>query len=199
MRLRYLIAGGLLAVVGVVTISSFSFAANEYGSGSYGACTYNECGISLSTNTGTVSLPVTPTATGVCTVASNIATVTTDSSTGYTLSLAGASSSLNRAGGGAIAATAGTTASPAALGMNRWGYRVDGSGAFGAGPTAALSNSAIPAQTFAAVPTAHQAIVQTTSAASAGATTNVWFGTCVNTSTPSGTYTTNVTYTAVVN
>lgn len=186
--------------VGATQIAS---AANEYGSGDYGACEYNDCGISVASGAG-VSLPVTPTAAGACTTANNSVTVTTSSSTGYTLQVASSTTAnaLARSGGGTLASTSGTQASPVALAANQWGYRVDGVGGFGAGPTTAATNAAISTRTFAAVPSSSvspSTIAFSSAPASAGASTNVWYGVCANTAQLAGTYTLNVTYTAVVN
>lgn len=202
MKLKLIGVGAALLTV-VVGFSNYAYAANEYSSGLYGACTYNNCGISLS-SAATVALPVTPTAAGVCTVASNAVTVTTDASTGYTLQVGSSTTAntLNKSGGGTIASVTGTYAAPVSLTMNHWGYRVDNVGGFGAGPTTAMTNGAVPARTFAGVPVSSSTadtIATTTTPASAGANTNVWYGICANTSQPAGAYTLNVTYTAVVN
>lgn len=202
MKMKLIIASTAL-LAAIIGLSNYAYAANEYGSGLYGACTYNNCGISLSSGA-TVSLPLTPTGTGVCTVASSAVTVTTDASTGYTLQVGSSTTAntLNRAGGGTVPSVTGTRAAPVSLTMNRWGYRVDSIGGFGAGPTTAVTNGAIPARTFAGVPVSSSTadtIATTTTPASAGANTNVWYGICANTTQPSGTYTLNVTYTAVVN
>jgi len=157
--------------------------------------------INVFTTSGTVSLNATPTGSGVQSTASDTVTVSTNNSSGYTLSVAetNASSSLV-SGSNSIAATSGTFASPTALSANKWGYRVDGLGSFGSGPTSAISNAAIGSLTYAAVPaTASPQVLKTTATTATNNTTTVWYSLAVNTSVPSGTYTNSVTYTAVTN
>lgn len=180
-----------------------AYTTGTYGSGTYGSCQYGSaCSISLTSN-GTISVDVTPTSTGRCTIQSDTASVLTDDSNGYTLTLA--DSSTNTAlddGSGTIPATTATFASPAALTANKWGYRVDGLGSFGSGPTTAQSNIAPPSSTFAGIKASNltaDTIATTATAANPAQTTIVWYGACADTSVSSGTYTTQVTYTAVAN
>lgn len=157
--------------------------------------------ISLFSTSGTVNINATPTGSGVQTIASDTVTISTNNSAGFTLSLAEttAASALT-SGGNTIPATTGTQGTPIALTANRWGYRVDGLGGFGAGPTSAVSNQAIGSATFAAVPaTASPNTLKTTATTATNNVTTVWYGVAVNTATPTGTYTNSVTYTAVTN
>jgi hypothetical protein len=157
--------------------------------------------ISLFTSSGTVSINATPTSGGVQTINNDVVTVSTNDSAGYTLKLAetGAGGTLV-SGGNSIPATAGTYGTPIAEVANTWGYRVDSLGTFGAGPTSAVSNIAIGSAKFAAVPaTASPDTIKTTATTATSDTTSVWYGVAVNTSTPSGTYTNSVTYTATAN
>lgn len=157
--------------------------------------------INLLSSTGTVNINATPTGSGVQTTASDTVTVSTNNSAGYTLRIneTNASSALV-SGGNSIPATTGTQGTPAALVANRWGYRVDGIGGFGAGPTSAISNAAIGSVTYAAVPaTASPNTIKTTGSTATNDTTTVWYSVAANTATPSGTYTNGVTYTATVN
>jgi hypothetical protein len=157
--------------------------------------------INLLSSSGTVNLNVTPTPSGAQTTASDTVTVSTNNSAGYTLQLAEttASSTLT-SGSNTIAATTGTQASPTALVANRWGYRVDGVGGFGAGPTSGISSAAIGTVTYAAVPaTASPNTLKTTATTANNDTTTVWYSVAANNSTPSGTYTNSVTYTATTN
>jgi len=157
--------------------------------------------ISLLSSSGTVNLNATPTGSGVQTIASDTVTVSTNDSAGYTLKLGetGVSSALT-SGGNTIPAVSGTQASPVAETANSWGYRVDGVGGFGAGPTSAASNQAIASTKFAAIPaTGSPDTLVTTSTTASSATTTVWYGVAVNTSAVSGTYTNDVTYTATAN
>lgn len=157
--------------------------------------------ISLLTTSGTVNIDATPSGSGVQTIASDTVTVSTNDTAGYTLKLAetGASSSLT-SGSNTIAAVSGTQAAPVAETASSWGYRVDGVGGFGAGPTSSASNAAISATKFAAVPaTASPDTLKATATTAANDTTTVWYGVAVDTTTPTGTYTNSVTYTAVAN
>lgn len=197
----------ILIVLGVLTATAFSSitawaADGAYGDGSYGACTYNSCGITLASN-GTVSLPVTPASGIKCTVQSDAVAVTTDSSTGYTLTFKNSATNSNlSSGSGNIPTSGATTSAPTVLAANTWGYRVDGLGSFGAGPTSAATNVAVPGVTFAGVPTSSASadtLATSSVAANPTVTTNVWYGVCVDTSVTAATYSSSVTYTAVVN
>lgn len=194
----------VIAVGGVIIAPSLADAQSSYGSGSYGTCTYNSCGITVGASP-SVALDVTPTASGTsCSVASNQVQVTTDSSTGYTLSMTDSDTdtSLQNGSSGTIMSTSGTSASPSALSANKWGYRVDGVNGFGAGPTSAVSSSTIPTLNFAGIPSSSatpDTIATATTAADPAVSTNVWYGLCVNAATPNGAYADSVTYTAVVN
>lgn len=154
--------------------------------------------ISLLSSSGTVNLDATPTASGVQTIASDTVTVSSNNAAGYDLKLGEtAVATALISGSNTIPATAGTVASPQVLAVNTWGFRVDGLGGFGAGPTTGASNQAIGATTFAAVPASGSpATIKSTSSTANNDTTTVWYGVAVNNSTPSGTYTNSVTYTA---
>jgi hypothetical protein len=173
-----------------------------YSSGSYGTCSYNACSITLSSS-GSVAVNVTPNASALCSVQSDSVSASTGASTGYVISMTDNDTNNSLvSGANSVTAVSGTAASPAALTANKWGYRVDGIGSFGAGPTSSLSSGAIPSQTYAAVPLSSgtaATIRSTNSADGSTVNTSVWYGVCVNASTPSGTYTDSVVYTAVVN
>lgn len=157
--------------------------------------------ISLFTTSGSVAVNVTPTAGGVQTIANDVVTVSTNDAAGYTLKLeeTNAATALT-AGSNTIPASSGTQAAPVAQAVNTWGYRVDGIGGFGAGSTSAVSNAAIGSVKFAAVPASGSPnTIKSTAATASNDTTNVWYGVAANTSTPSGSYTNSVTYTAVAN
>lgn len=160
-------------------------------------------GINLLTTSGTVSIDATPNGTGVQTIASDTVTVSTNATSGYKLILnetLSANTTL-KSGSNNIAASAGTFASPIAMAVNTWGYRVDGAAGsgFGAGPTSAASNASIGAVKFAAVPASTPDILKTTGAVATNDTTTVWYAVAVDTDTPSGTYINSVTYTATTN
>jgi hypothetical protein len=190
---------------GLYTSSAYAqiYPTGTYGSATYGVCSYGAaCSISVTSN-GTVSLNVTPAAGGRCTIQSDSVAVLTDDSNGYTLTLA--DSGTNTAlinGASSINATSGTFASPTALTADTWGYRVDGVGSFGSGPTTAQSNISPPSWLFAGVePSTSSAdtIASTSAAADPAQTTTVWYGACADTLVASGTYTSQVIYTAVAN
>lgn len=157
--------------------------------------------IGLFTSSGTVNINATPSAGGVQTINNDVITVSTNDASGYTLQLAETSGSSSLvSGGNSIVASAGTFASPIAQTVNTWGYRVDGVGGFGAGPTSGASSAAIGSIKFAAVPaTGSPDTIKTTATTASNDTTNVWYGVAVNTSTPTGTYTNSVTYTVTAN
>ena len=157
--------------------------------------------IGVLTSSGTVNLNATPDADGVQTIAADTVTVSTNNSAGYNLKLGlTAAQATLVSGGNSIAAASGTFAAPAALGANSWGYRVDGAGTFGAGPTNGLTSLTYVATTFARVPaTALPDTIKTTATTATNNTTAVWYSVAVNTATPSGVYTGNVTYTATTN
>ncbi len=158
--------------------------------------------ISVFTSSGTVALNATPTASGVQTINNDVITVSTNNAAGYTLKLAETTASgALVSGGNSVPATSGTFASPVAQSVNTWGYRVDGAGSFGAGPTSAATNAVISGTIkFAAVPASGSPdTIKSTATTATNDTTNVWYGVAVNTSTPSGSYTNSVTYTAVTN
>jgi len=157
--------------------------------------------ISVFSSSGTVAINATPTAGGVQTTNNDVVTVSTNNTAGYTLQLNETSASTALvATGGSIPATTGTIASPVALAVNTWGFRVDSStiGGFGATATTPATNAAIGAVKYAAIPTT-AATIKTTSATATNDTTNVFYSVAVNTATPSGSYTNSVTYTAVTN
>jgi hypothetical protein len=201
-RARSLLIVGVLAALSLPGIA-LAYSTGAYGSGSYGSCVYGSaCSISL-TSSGTVNLNITPAIGGKCTIQSDTATVTTDDANGYTLTLADNTTNTSLLNGAAtITATSGTPASPVALSGNVWGYRVDGLSGFGAGPTGSSSNVAPPVTTFAGVQSSSgtaDTIANTSVPASAGANTVIWYGACAGSTAKSGSYSTQITYTAVAN
>lgn len=145
----------------------------------------------------TVPITVTPTSgAGTEATASDAVTVDSNDGDGYDLTLSNSDTTLTMAGfkddgttsnGATLAAASGTYGTPAALGSNTWGWRVDGLGSFGAGGTT----------TYAGVPSSAspQNIKTTTATANAEATT-VKYAVKVNLSVPNGVYKDTVTYTA---
>lgn len=155
------------------------------------------------TTSGTINLGVTPTDLGVYTISDDAVEVTTNSSRGYTLLLSSDSATENSlvAGSEAIDSTEGTTEEPEMLGVNQWGFRVDGFDEFGAGPTSAVTNVFSSSLTFAGIPLsgAPTMIRATDEAASEGEVTRVWYGVHADSSLPAGTYSATVIYTATMN
>lgn len=200
---RYL-ASVILALAGLLVIAvPFVSQAAPYGTGTYGTCLYGSCNTIELSSSGAVNIDVTPIGTSrTCTVQSDTLSVTTPSSTGYTLTMSSTDTTTTMvASGSTVAANSGTPASPASLAVNRWGYRVDGLGSFGAGPTTAMSNTTAALGTFAGLPASTSPVTIATRASTPPSpdTTKVWYGICVNNTTPSGTYSRQVLYTAVIN
>jgi hypothetical protein len=173
-----------------------------YGSGNFGNCDYGACTITLS-DSGLPSMAVVPTLSGKCTVKSDVVSVLTDSTTGYSLTMTTSTTNNAMLGpGSSITTSGGTTSAPVALAMNTWGYRVDGLGAFGAGPTSSQDSANVPSVAFAGVPTSVQAptlVASSLGPANPAANTTTWFGVCANAGIPAGTYSTTILYTAVTN
>ena len=95
--------------------------------------------ISFSNSNGTVNLNVTPgAANGNQTTSSDSITILSNDSSGYNVYLSN-NSATNGTLGDVIAAS--SNSSPLALAADTWGYREDGFGSFGAGPTSALTTN----------------------------------------------------------
>jgi hypothetical protein len=187
----------VVAIVGVVLspVAAAAIGANTTINATIGST------ISMTTSS-TVAIAVTPTASGAMSSASDTVSVTTNNATGYALTLANGDATTSLANGAnTILADAGTQGTPTAgLTNNRWGYRVDGVGGFGAGPTTAESNVASSARSWAGVPaTGAPNTLKTTAATASADTTTVWYGVKADTTKPNGVYTDSVTYTATTN
>lgn len=156
--------------------------------------------ISVTTST-PVAISLTPTAGGVVSSSSDTVSVSTNNTAGYTLTLEDNDATTTLvSGANSIAAHSGTQASPTTLANNTWGYRVDGVGGFGAGPTSAETNNGSSSTIWAGVPaTGSPNTLKTTSSTASNDTTTVWYGVKVTSSQPNGTYTDTVTYTATTN
>lgn len=156
----------------------------------------------VNTGTSTVTIGVSPTASAAMSSASDEVSVSTNSTTGYTLKLGNGDTNLNLvSGGNNITPDAGTFASPSAtLSTNAWGYRVDGAGTFGAGPTSAETNVTSSTYKWAGVPTAASPdTIKATAVTASSDLTKFWYGVKVDNTKPTGVYTDTVTYTATVN
>lgn len=197
-----IIYGTGIAVCIATFFAQVTAVALNYGAGTYGTCQYGTCSITI-TAPSEADVSVTPNGGATtCTVASSDITVSTGSSTGYTLTFStiGTDTALADAGHStSIAAAAGTPSSPAVLVANRWGYRVDG-GTFGAGPTGAVTNGAVPSLTFAGVPGSSGAVtLYAQNSAANNVATRVWYGACVDITQAAGLYTNSIQYSAVIN
>lgn len=160
--------------------------------------------ISLTTS-GSVDFDILPTSSGSMSSSSDTVSVSTNSSTGYTLQMEAGFGTAGELFGPTwnIMQTSGTDEVPTNLDTNTWGYRVDGVGGFGNGPTSAESSVSNSAYTWANIPDTGSggdpAGLTTTSAPVTNDTTIVWFGANVDTSLESETYYGEVVYTAVTN
>lgn len=199
MKRLFILFALLLGLVGFIAPT---YALN-YGTGTYGTCTYGTCGITISSG-GTVTLNVTPSPSQtLCTIDKDDISVTTGASVGYTMTLSSTAAGVTLPGsvnGGTINAVSASYASPATLGTNTWGYRIDSSGTFGNGPTSTVTNVTTPALTFAPLAAlASPQTIRTTSAAATPSDTDIWYGVCADLSLPADTYSRSVVYTAMTN
>ena len=195
-RYRFFIGISLVVIFGAgATVISSVSAANTTISSTISPV------ISLFTTSGTVNDNVTPTGSGAQTIQSDTVTVSTNDSSGYTLELAESLATTLTSGSNTIPASSGSQTTPAVMAVNTWGYRVDGVGGFGAGPTTSASSAAISGTIkFAGVPVpASPNTLADTSGTASNARNNVWYGVAADTSQPTGTYTNTVTYTCTAN
>ena len=180
-----------LAVVGLVAAPVAASAATDSGT-----VRANVSSVISVSSTSEVAIAITPDANGEEAVASDTVTVDSNDADGYDLTLSNQDTTLTMTGyksdnstlnGSTLAAASGTYGTPAALGNNAWGWRVDDLGTFGAGGTL----------TYAGVPSSAspQNIRSTTTTASAQVTT-VKYAAKVDLSVPDGVYRDTVTYTA---
>lgn len=151
--------------------------------------------ISVSTS-GTVNLSLTPTSGGVVSSGFDTITVNTNDTAGYTLNVADSDANTNLvSGGNNIAASSNTTASPATLANNTWGFALPGT-PFDATYTAE-TNQGSSVSKWAGMPaTGSPFQLKSTSTTASGDTTTVWYGVKANSTQASGSYTDTVTYTA---
>ncbi len=195
--IKSILTGGGIAIIGAGALavpSAFAETTNTTVNAVVGST------ISISSN-GTVNLAITPTASGSATSASDTVSVSTNNTAGYLLTIADSDATTTLvSGGNSIAASANTFAAPGALVNNTWGFRVDGVGSFGAGPTSAATNAASLTGNWAAIPaTGSAATIKTTGTVASNDTTTVWYGAEADTSKPNGTYSDIITYTATGN
>ena len=191
-----------LAILGLSVVSMVSPLAVYAASDTDNTTITATVGTSISiTTSGTVSVTITPSAGGAVSSNSDTVTVNTNNATGYYLELADADASTNLvSGGNNIAAHSGTFASPTTLGNNTWGYRVDGVGGFGAGPTSAETSNSSSTTIWAGVPASGSATtLKTTASSASNDVTTVWYGVKATSGQPNGAYADTVTYTATTN
>lgn len=152
---------------------------------------------------GTLSLSVTPSGSGAQTVGSDTVTISTNDSAGYTLKISNSSASTANliSGSNTISPSAGTQASPTTPQLvNSWGYCVTGVGGFVCPSTASASQAISNTYSFAGTPlSASPNTLKATATTATNDTTVVWYGVSADTTKPSGTYTSTVTYTGIAN
>jgi hypothetical protein len=144
---------------------------------------------------------ITPDSTGRQSTASDTVTANTNDTAGFTVNLNETSATETGMVSGAniIATGAGTPAAPATLPSNRWGWRIDSLGGFGAGPAGVISNAAPSALTYAGIPVNASPYTIKTTATNGSDSTTVWYSARVDNTQPIGTYSTTVTYTITTN
>lgn len=168
----------ILATFAISVIIAPSSFAQPYGKGLYDANVPYGSQTSLSIATsGNVTIPITPTTSGVLATGMNTVTITSTDVLGYKLYLRALTNTNMNNLGALLPASA--NGSPAALVTNTWGYNTDASTNF-TGLT--LTDTLIHAIT---VP------------ASTGDATNVTYGMKLDLAKPAGNYAATVIYTAV--
>ncbi len=196
---------GVAAVFGVVAVALAPLAAS--------AATQNttiNAVISTSiglTTSGTVNLNIIPVSGGSQSTASDTVTVTTNNAAGYNLALknSDATTTLDNGANTIATSTSTTWGAPAILSNNTWGYGIaSGTSGLTAGSNFSAAYTAQTDQTtdshlFLGVKTTDQALRSTSSPAGSGDVTTVWYSAKVDTTKPIGTYTNQVTYTALTN
>lgn len=148
----------------------------------------------------TVNINLTPTAQSRTSSTSHQVSVSTNADTGYslTLSMLDTQTSL-RSGTHSVAATNGSFAAPAALGLNTWGYRVPGAGGFETGG-GIETNVTSSNYTWAGVPASDAPImINSTATAVQNSLTTIWYAMRADTQKASGSYSGTVVYTAITN
>lgn len=180
------------AVLSPVVASAASTTANTTINASVGST------ISL-TSSGTVNISLTPGASAVVSSASDTVSVSTNNTAGYNLSVADSDATTNLvSGANTLGAHTGTYASPSVLATGKWGYAVAG-GNFSATYTAESNNTSSTTKWAGMPATGSPQQLKTTATTASSDATTVWYGVKVDSSTPTGTYTDAVTYTAVTN
>lgn len=193
---KYQSLAAVVMVLGVVAMPAVAGAATD------STTITSDVGSAISiTSGGSVAADVTPTSSAAQTIASDTVTVNTNNSTGYTLQISDSDATNTLvSGGNSIPALGGSVAEPVVQTANTWGFRVDGEGGFGSGPTEAQSSDPIGSLEFAGVPASGSpATIKTTSSVATDDETVVWYGVAADNTQPTGSYTGQVTYTATAN
>lgn len=172
-----LVLGLILTLILGISLPTISHA-SPYGKGVYGAnVPYgSQTALSIATN-GNVTIPITPTTSGVLATGTSTVTVTSTDVMGFKLYIR-ALTNTNMNNLGALL-PASVNGSPAALATNTWGYNTDASSNF-TGMT--LTDTLIRSMT---------------TPASTGDVTSVTYGMKLDLAKPAGNYTATVIYTAV--
>lgn len=172
----------ILAIVTLLTviIPSSVAQAQPYGKGIYNAnVPYgSQTALSISTN-GNVSIPITPTTSGVLASGNSVVTVVTTDVVGYKLYIRSLTNTNMDNLGTLLPASA--NGSPAALATNTWGYNTDASA------------------NFVGISLTDTLIRTLTVPASTGDVTTVTYGIKIDLAKPAGNYVNTVIYTAVPN
>lgn len=189
-----------VATVGVTAIAALAVVPGAFAATDSADTVINaNVGSTISVNSSSVvTLNVVPTASGSITTASDSVSVTTNNSAGYNLTLSTSSASTDlTSGANSIPASSGSQTTPVTLAADTWGYRVDGEGGFGAGPTTAVTNATSESHSWAGVPASGSAnTINSTNSSATNDTTTVWYGLNATTAKAGGTYTNTVVYTA---
>ncbi len=192
-------------VTGLSANTTYTFriaAVNEAGQGPYSATVSSQTTFITLGSGPNVDIHVTPSSSERTSSNSDTVTVSTNSTTGYNLTVENTTTNRNlvRALGGTIAPSGGSLATPVVLATNTWGYRVDGTGGFGSGPTTAELNVATSGFTWAGVPALGSAdTIRNESLPATSQQTRVWYSMSADMTKAAGQYTTTVVYTAVAN
>ncbi len=168
---------GLSLIVVLLTASHVALA-SPFGIGVFGANVPfgSETSLTISTD-GNVSIPVTPTPTGVLATSTSNVTITSTDVVGYKLYIrANSNTSLNNGGSNIVASS---NVSPAALSVNTWGYNTDAS------------------TNFAGVTLSDVLIRTGTGPYTSGDLTTLTYGLKIDDSLPAGNYSSTIVYTAV--
>jgi len=171
----------LLAII-LIFLINIIFApvssAQPYGKGVYDAVVPygSQTSLSIATN-GNITIPITPTTSGVLATGTSTITVTSTDVKGYKLYIRALSDTNMNNLGTLLPASA--NVSPASLAVNTWGYNTDTS------------------TNFAGLTLSDVLIRSITTPASSGDVTSVTYGIKLDLAKPAGNYTSTVIYTAV--